>query len=87
MEVNVSTDAIKGLLKILNLEAHIPNVFSTVLLGREILYLATCSFSLIDTLAYGFIKYSFKGNASSPTRTNGNSLASPYPSSALVEVC
>ena len=37
MEVNVSTDAIKGLLKILNLEAHIPNVFSTTLLGHEIL--------------------------------------------------
>ena len=37
MEVNVSTDAIKGLLEILNLEAYIPNVFSAALLGREIL--------------------------------------------------
>ena len=29
-------------------------------------------------LAYGFIKYSLKGNAPSPTRTNGNSLVSAY---------
>ena len=36
-EVTVSTDAIVGLLKILNLEGHIPNVFSITHLGREIL--------------------------------------------------
>ena len=39
---------------------------------------ATCSFSLIDVLSYGFIKYYFKENASSPTRENGHSLQSPY---------
>ena len=70
MEVIVSTDAIIGLLKILNLEAHIPNVFPTTL------------------LAYGFIKNSFKGNPSPPTRINENSSVSPYHRiSALMDVC
>ena len=39
---------------------------------------AAVCFNIIDTRAYDFIKYSFKVNASSPTRTNENSLILPY---------
>lgn len=62
--------------KILNILANIPNVFSTMRLALDNLYLKTFPSNFNNGPPYGFMRYSFNAKASFPFLGN-NSPSSP----------